>query len=37
MAEFYEDESDYLDDSEEDVDHNNYKGIYFDEEPGQKF
>lgn len=37
MAEFYEGESDYLEDSEEDVDHNNYKGIYFDEEPGQKF
>ena len=33
---WYVDE-DYYDDSEEDIDHNNYKGIYFEDEPGQKY
>ena len=37
MAEYYEDSDDYVEESDEDVDHENYKGIYFDEEPGQKF
>lgn len=27
----------YMEDSEEEIDHDNYKGIYFDEEPGQKY
>jgi hypothetical protein len=30
MAEEYESDS-------EDIDHNNYKGIYFDDEPGSKW
>jgi len=32
-----EGDSDYYDDSEEDCDHENYKGIYFEDEPGSKF
>lgn len=32
------DDSEYYGESEEeDVDHEHYKGIYFDEEPGQKY
>ena len=30
-------DSDYYEDSDEDIDHNNYKGIYFEDEPGQKY
>jgi len=29
-----DDDEFYEEDSEEDIDHDNYKGIYFNEEPG---
>lgn len=38
MADYYEDSDEYQEEeTDEDVDHENYKGIYFEEEPGQKF